>query len=169
MQTRCCVWVLAVLSVGVSSTARAEDISGVISATRTITQDSQLVGDVTCTVTAAACIALAAPGITLNLNGFSITGMGDATTGCGGGQTNAENGILVLGQRGVVVRGPGIVQRFRANGVQVSSSTRVLVTQVTTSTNCLSGIFVAAASSDNDIGGNVSVRNGNTSNPCGGI
>jgi hypothetical protein len=76
---------LILMSVG--ATAHADDISGVISATRTITRDSQLVGNVTCTVTGAACIVVGAPGITLDLGGFSITGQGDAATGCGGGQT----------------------------------------------------------------------------------
>ena len=42
---------LFLISMSVAATARADDISGVISATRTITRDSQLVGNVTCTVT----------------------------------------------------------------------------------------------------------------------
>jgi hypothetical protein len=143
---------LFLISMSVAATARADDISGVISATRTITRDSQLVGNVTCTVTGAACIAIAAPGITLDLGGFSITGQGDAATGCGGGQTAGEAGILIAGPRGVVVRGPGIIQRFRGHGVQISGgSTRVLVTQVTASTNCLSGIFITGATA-NDVG-----------------
>ena len=102
-----------------AATARADDISGVISATRTITRDSQLVGNVTCTVMGVACIAVAAPGITLDLGAFTITGQGDAATGCGGGQTAGEAGILIAGPRGVVVRGPGIIQRFRGHGVQM--------------------------------------------------
>ena len=160
---------LFLISMSVAATARADDISGVISATRTITRDSQLVGNVTCTVTGAACIAIAAPGITLDLGGFTITGQGDAATGCGGGQTAGEAGILIAGPRGVVVRGPGIIQRFRGHGVQISGgSTRVLVTQVTASTNCLSGIFITGATA-NDVEDSVSVRNGNNTNPCGGI
>ena len=88
----------------VSATASADDISGVISATRTITRDSQLVGDVTCMVTGAACIAIGASGVTLDLNGFSIIGQGDAATGCAGAQTAGENGVVIAGQRGVIAR-----------------------------------------------------------------
>jgi hypothetical protein len=36
----------------------------------TITENSQLVGDVTCTVTGAPCITFGAPGIALKLNGL---------------------------------------------------------------------------------------------------
>ena len=108
-------------------------------------------------------------GIALKLNGFSITGQADAVTGCAGGQVANESGILVNGMRGAVIQGPGIVQRFRMEGIQISGgSSRVLVTQVTASTNCRSGIFVNA-SSDNDIEANTSVRNGNGTSPCGGI
>lgn len=154
----------------VTAAASAADIRGTISTTLTITEDSQLVGNVTCTVTGAACISFGASGIALKLNGFSITGQGDAITGCAGGQVAAESGILVNGSRGVVIQGPGIVERFRAEGIQISGgSSRVLVTLVTASTNCRSGIFVSGASSDNEIEANVAVRNGNGVNPCGGI
>lgn len=165
---RRCLFLLLVV-MPVSATARAEDISGVISATLTITRDSQLVGDVTCTVTGAPCIAIGAAGVTLDLNGFSINGQGDAATGCGGAQTAGENAIVIAGQRGVVVRGPGVVQRFRGHGIQISAgSTRVLVTKVTASTNCLSGIFITGAAA-NEVEDSVAVRNGNNTNPCGGI
>src|SRR5262245_57739647 len=53
---------------------RAEDISGTIATTRTIFNDSQLVGNVNCTMTDSACILFGAPGIKLSLNGFTITG-----------------------------------------------------------------------------------------------
>lgn len=56
-----------------SSPASAADIRGTISSTLIITEDSQLVGDVTCTVTGAPCIAFGASGISLKLNGFSLT------------------------------------------------------------------------------------------------
>jgi len=153
----------------ISGTASATNISGTISSTLTITDNSQLVGNVTCTVTGAACINFGAPGIALKLNGFSITGQGDAATGCAGSQVAGESGILVNGLRGAVIQGPGVVQRFRFEGIQISGgSSRVLVTLVTASTNCRSGIFVGA-SSDNDIEANTTVRNGNSTSPCGGI
>jgi hypothetical protein len=165
---RRCLFLL-LIAMSVPATVRAEDISGVISVTRTITRDSQLVGDVRCTVTGAACIAIGASGVTLDLNGFNIIGQGDAATGCGGAQTGGENGIVIAGQRGVIVRGPGVVQQFRGHGIQISGgSARVLVTKVTASTNCLSGIFITGAAA-NHVEDSVAVRNGNNTNPCGGI
>ena len=151
-------------------TASAVDISGTISSTLTITEDSRLVGNVTCTVTGAPCIAFGASGVTLTLNGFSITGQADPVTGCGGGGTAGEHGILISGLRGVVIRGPGIVQRFRNQGIIISGgSSRVLVTQVTASTNCASGFWVGDGSSDNELEANISVRNGSATAACGGI
>lgn len=161
--------VFSVSLVLTAGTASGADISGTISSTLTITQDSQLVGNVTCTVTGAPCIDFGAPGIALKLNGFSITGQADPVTGCGGGSTGGENGIRVNAVRGAVIQGPGIVQRFRAAGVFVTGgSSRVLVTLVTASTNCTSGILVGN-SSDNEFDANISVRNGNATNACGGI
>ena len=153
----------------IAGTASASDIRGTISSTLTITDDSQLVGNVTCSVTGAPCISFGAPGISLKLNGFSMTGQGDPVTGCASTQVAGESGILVNGMRGVVIQGPGVIQRFRFEGIQIlGGSSRVLVRLVTASTNCRSGIFVGA-SSDNDIEENTSIRNGNGTNPCGGI
>src|SRR4029077_20456534 len=100
-----------------TGTALAEDISGFITTTRTIRDNSRLVGDVTCTVTGAPCIAFGASHIDLQLNGFTMTGQADATTACNGLSTAGEMGISSNGQSDVEVRGPGIVQRFRADGV----------------------------------------------------
>jgi hypothetical protein len=145
-------------------------LSGTIATTLSLTSDAELVGDVTCTMTGAPCIRIEAPGVTLRLNGFTITGRGDPALGCSGGVTGNEHGIVVSGQRAVDIRGPGIVQRFRGQGILIGGfSTRVLVRQVTTSTNCLSGIIVTGGASDNDLEANIAVRNGNTSAPCGGI
>src|SRR5688572_28646018 len=119
---------------------RAEDISGTISTTQTITNDSKLVGDTTCAVTGATCIAFGASGITLELNGFSLTGLGDSDNGCAGQGTVGEFGIDVNGRDGVVIRGPGLVQRFRQAGIRVNNSNGVTVAGVTVSTNCWSGI-----------------------------
>ena len=148
-------------------TAQAAKISGVISATMTITEDSQLVGDVICTVTGAPCLDIGASNVTLDLNGFSITGLADPQTGCAGSQGSAEHGIRVLNQTGVTIRGPGIVQRFRTHGILINGSTGGAVTGVTTSTNCMAGILLAGAS--NVLENNISIANGNTSAPCGGI
>src|SRR5881409_2927762 len=116
-----------------------ESISGTITATRTITQNARLTGDVTCTVNAAPCIQFGAPGLTLNLNGFTITGQGDPATGCQSSSVVGEGGILISNQQDETIQGPGLVQRFRADGVLLLNSTRNLVARVTTSTNCRSG------------------------------
>ena len=81
-----CVWfavVLVFLTVG-ATVAAAENISGTLSVTRVIVEDSQLVGDVTCTMTTTPCIQFGAPNIALRLNGFTITGPAnpDDTTTC---------------------------------------------------------------------------------------
>src|SRR5688572_13484769 len=57
--------------------AQAEDISGPIAVTKTIFEDSQLVGDVTCTMVDGPCIDFGASHITLRLNGFTMTGPAD--------------------------------------------------------------------------------------------
>src|SRR5438132_8449540 len=70
-----------------AGSAHAADIGGTISTTLTITEDSQLVDDVTCTVTGLPCIAVGAPHVTLELNGFTMTGQANAQTACDGGPT----------------------------------------------------------------------------------
>jgi hypothetical protein len=171
---------LGALAVSVS-TAHATDIGGTISTTLTITEDSQLADDVTCTVTGAPCIAIGAPHVTLELNGFTMTGQADPQTGCGVGVTPdaAASAILVQTQSDVTIHGPGLIQRFLGYGINIRRvSTGVRVIGVTLSTNCYSGVFVsgcatspcvAGASSLNEISHNVIVRNGNPAAPCGGI
>src|SRR6476646_7349203 len=95
-------WAATLLGALVLPTGRAyaADIGGTISSTLTITEDSQLVDDVTCTVTGAACIAIGAAGVTLDLNGFTMTGAADPATACFGGTIAAmggEFGIFVNG------------------------------------------------------------------------
>src|SRR5215472_13445229 len=101
-----------------ASIAHATDISGTISSTLTITEDSQLVDDVTCTVPGAPCISIGAPHVTLELNGFTITGQADPQTACNGGPstfvpTALEDGIDLQAQSDVAIHGPGLIQRFR--------------------------------------------------------
>jgi len=151
-----------------AGSGRAADICGTISKTLTITEDSQLVDDVTCAVNDAPCIAIGAPNVTLELNGFTMTGQADPQTACNGGGSGAEVGIDVNTQMGVAIRGPGLVKQFRGHGIRLFNSTGATLTGVTISTNCFSGIFVSGGS-DHHVHGNVAVRNGNASNPCGGI
>jgi len=161
---------LGVLFVSVGS-VQASDIGGTISTTLIVTEDSQLVDDVTCTVTGAPCIAIAGPNVTLELNGFTMTGQANAQTACAGGAPSfSENGIDVESQTGggISIHGPGLIQRFRGPGIFLHNSNRVTVTGVIVSTNCFSGILVGGGS-EHQISGNVSVRNGNPVAPCGGI
>jgi len=158
---------LTVIALG-SGSAYATDISGTISSTLTISENSRLVGDVTCTVTGAPCITFATSGVTLDLNGYSLTGLGDPTAGCAGPQGPGETGILINSLRDIVIRGLGIVQQFRNQGILITNSNGITVTGVTVSTNCWSGIYMSGGS-DNLLEGNISVRNGHPMNPCGGI
>ena len=93
--------------------ADAIQISGTISSTLTITDDSELVGDVTCTVAGGPCIAFGASGIKLCLNGFTITGTSAPCTPA----TSSDDGIDVKGLSDVAILGPGArasIRRFRA-------------------------------------------------------
>jgi hypothetical protein len=152
-----------------AGSAQAKDIGGAISTTLTITENSQLVDDVVCTVSGAPCIAFGASGLTLELNGFSLTGSGDPQTGCSGASTAGEIGILASGLRDVVIRGPGTVELFRNFGIQLLNTTGSTIADVTVATNCMSGIFVSGGSANNVLEGNVSVRNGHLTAACGGI
>jgi hypothetical protein len=153
---------------GCAGSTYAADISGTVSTTLTITENSRLVSDVACTVNGAPCITFGASGLTLDLNGFSITGQGDPVTGCVGNGTAGEFGIDVNGLSNVVIRGLGLVQQFRNNGIRLNNSTGVTVSGVTASTNCFSGIILIGGSG-HLLENNVTVRNGNPANPCGGI
>ena len=155
-----------------ASLASAEDISGVISSTRTIRENSRLVGDVTCTVTGAPCIQFGSSRIELRLNGFIMTGLADPATACNGStSTGAETGIHSGAQTDVEIRGPGIVQRFRGDGILYNGTLLGKVEGVTITTNCMSGIRVTATSSRISLGSNVAVRNGSAvaGLACGGI
>ena len=125
----------------------------------------------TCDVVNSACFSFGAPGIQLRLNGFTITGRADPITGCAGGRPAAEFGITTSNQNYVQVRGPGMVQRFRNSGVFITGSTGARVADLAASTNCGSGIHIAATSFDTVVEGNVTVRNGSTDpgGSCGGI
>jgi len=169
MQTPRTLGVIVVALFVASSPARAEDIRGVIVRTLMLSEDSRLVGDVTCQVTGGPCIAFGAPNISLSLNGFSITGPNDAATGCGGTSVGTDTGINTNGQANVGIRGPGVVQRFRGDGILFNGTVRGWVQGVTISTNCMSGIRVGPTSSAISAESNVAVRNGTPAAACGGI
>jgi hypothetical protein len=151
---------------------RPDTVSGTITRTYTIVADTDVTGDVTCAVAdGTPCFSFTVPGVELRLNGYSITGRADATTACGGAVTNGEYGVTTNAQSRVVVRGPGLIQRFRHTGILVTGSTDVRIEGLTISTNCGSGVHVLASSFGALIEGNTTVRNGSTvaGLSCGGI
>jgi hypothetical protein len=163
---------LFALSLFLPSTAFADRVSGTLTSTYMIVEDTDLIGDVTCNVAAnTACFAFAAPNVELRLNGFTITGRGDATTGCAGGAAAGEAGVATANMVGVTIRGPGLIQRFRGDGVTVGGSTNVRVADLTLSTNCMSGVRILGTSFGTLIEGNTAIRNGssNAGLLCGGI
>jgi hypothetical protein len=151
------------------SPARAEDIQGTIVRTLVLSENTRVVGNITCTVTGGPCIAFGAPDIVLSLNGFTITGQADSNTGCKGTQISTDIGISTANQANVGIRGPGVVQRFSADGIVFLGSVRGWVQNVTTTTNCMSGIRINPTSSHISVESNVSVRNGTAAAACGGI
>jgi parallel beta helix pectate lyase-like protein len=147
---------------------QATKISGTISTTLTVYDDSELVGDVKCMVAGNPCIDFGASGIKLRLNGFTIT---ENITGCTSA-TSSQDGIDVgdvVSLHDVAIFGPGLVQKFGGFGIGIFGSSKVRVEGVTTSDNCFSGIILVGTT-DSDIERNVSVRNsmGSEGAPCGG-
>jgi hypothetical protein len=163
---------LALLGIS-GGAAHARDIGGSISTTLTIVENSQLVDDVTCTVTGAPCIVIGAPNVTLNLNGFTITGQADPQATCTVGPTafvigKVEDGIELSVQSNVTIQGPGVVQQFRGPGIWSLNGDGFTATGVTTANNCAAGILVGGGSGHN-IADNTSIRNGSRTFACGGI
>jgi len=98
-----------------------------------------------------------------------MTGLADAATACSGvTPPGGEYGIIVNGFSNITIRGSGLIQRFRAQGVQLNNSSGSTVRDVTSSTNCASG-FQVNNGSNNLLENNVSVRNGHPVAACGGI
>ncbi len=164
-----------------AAVAAAEDISGVLSVSKVIVEDSQLVGDVTCTMTTTPCIQFGAPNIALRLNGHIITGPAnpDDSTTCqpASGPPPADgisNGTsAATSQPGVQIIGPGMVQKFRRHGIFIIGaagvSSNVAVKNVTSNHNCFSGLM-ANGITDSRIDRVVSVGNASNSGgaACGG-
>src|SRR5687767_6055084 len=169
------VWAAVLLLGFVAGPAGAENISGTIATTKFLTEDSQLVGNVTCATTTEPCIDLAASNITLRLNGFTITGPADPEAGgCNPTSGNPQaDGIRTLNVTHVRIVGPGMIQKFRRHGIfivgQAGVQTRATISDLTTHHNCFSGILTNLMSSSL-IQGIVSVRNAihSAAAPCGG-
>ena len=62
----------------------AHQVSGTLTRTYVIVEDTDLVGDVTCDVGSNPCFSFGASGVELRLNSFTISGKADPVTGCGG-------------------------------------------------------------------------------------
>jgi parallel beta-helix repeat protein len=178
LRNRMAIAALAVLALFVcAGRVQATDIpGGNITSTLTITEDSRLVGDVTCTVAVvkAPCIVIGASHVKLNLNGFTITGPVDPLTELSNCSFPAPGpfgvGVEVVGQTDVKIEGPGIVQKFQRWGIFLLSSTRVTVKQVTANYNCWSGMQTVGVS-DSNFEENIWANNavGSHGAPCGGI
>jgi hypothetical protein len=142
--------VFLVFALFVCVPAQATDISGTISTTLTIFEDSELVGDVTCTVPltmpgANPCISFGADHIKLRLNGHTITGPVTPPTGCSlPPDTMYGVGIEAIDRTDVKIEGPGIIQHFERWGILIGltghPSIEVTVKKVTAYHNCWSGM-----------------------------
>jgi len=162
----CFVFSVLVLMICAGTSQAAEKkISGTISTTLTLTTDSELVGNVTCTVSGAPCLASGAPNITLRLNGYTMTG---TSAGCTPA-TSFDDGIDVIQTNNVTILGPGFIQKFGGFGIFLASESDVTIRGITVSDSCFSGIFLGAVT-DSEIEGNTTVRNsmGSEGGPCGG-
>lgn len=166
------IYTLASIAFLETTALAGDEVSGTLTKTYVIVEDTDLVGDVSCDVGSNPCFSFGANGVELRLNGFTITGKADAVTGCGGANFANEFGITTSGQHSVGVRGPGVVQRFRNHGVFVTGGSRgTRIEGITSSTNCTAGIRVAVAAFNTLVEGNTVIRNGATTpgSPCGGI
>ncbi len=159
--------------------AQATDISGTITSTLTIFDDSRLVGNVNCNVPltaadangVASCIAFGASHITLHLNGHTLTGPVTPPTNCSlPSDAHFGVGIYVNGQTDVTIEGRGVIQHFERWGILLLSSTEVTVRKVTANRNCWSGMQTIGTS-DSNFEEDIWINNAAGSNgaACGGI
>src|SRR5262245_23413094 len=72
----------SIVAAHIHGTAWALDrVSGTLTRTFTIVDNTELVGDVICDVTAVPCFSFGVSDVEFRLNGFSITGKADPVTG----------------------------------------------------------------------------------------
>jgi hypothetical protein len=157
----------------------AAEISGPISTTLYIYENSELTGDVTCAVPLTMpgpnpCIVFGADHIKLRLNGHTITGPVTPPQGCSLPTDSMFGvGIEAIDRTDVKIEGPGVVQRFQRWGILVGltghPSSEVTVKKVTAYHNCWSGMQTFSTS-DSIFEKNVFVDDAGGSNgaSCGG-
>ena len=143
------VSLLAVVPVG------ATDISGRITSTLTITENSKLVGNVSCPFNQI-CIQFGADNIKLNLNGYTI----DGGTVCDQNITFPiyTNHLSTNKKQGVSIEGPGMIGstgNFLSVGIVVNGNNSS-VRGVTVVNTCGSGISING--SGNTVKGNTLVQ-----------
>jgi len=160
--------------------AQAAKISGTITSTVFIFDDSQLVGDVTCAVPmvlpgANPCIVFGADHIKLRLNGHTITGPFTPPTGCSKPSDSMYGvGIEAIDRTDVKIEGPGVIQHFERWGILLGltghPSSHVTVRKVTVYRNCWSGMQTFSTS-DSNFEEDKWINNAAGSNgaACGGI
>jgi len=156
------------------------ELSGTISSTLTIFDNTRLVGDVTCAVPlvlsgANPCIAFGVDHIKLKLNGHTITGPVTPPAGCSLPVDSMYGvGIEAIDRTDVKIEGPGVIQRFERWGILLGltghPSSHVTVRKVTVYRNCWSGMQTFSTS-DSNFEDNVWANNAVGSNgaACGGI
>jgi parallel beta helix pectate lyase-like protein len=182
LPNRVAIAALAALALFVcAGRAQATDISGTITSTLTISDDSRLVGDVTCAVPLALsgpnpCIAFGVDHIELRLNGHTITGPVDPPTGCSLPTAGAKFGVGIeaIDRTDVKIEGPGVIQHFERWGILLGltghPSSHVTVRKVTANRNCWSGMQTFSTS-DSNFEEDIWINNAAGSNgaACGGI
>jgi len=160
--------------------AEATDLSGAITSTVFLFDDSRLVGDVVCAVPltmpgANPCISFAADHISLRLDGHTISGSVTPPTGCSLPSDSMYSvGIEVIDRTDVKIEGPGLIQHFERWGILLGltghPSSGVTVRKLTVFRNCWSGMQTISAS-DSTFEDDIWVDNAAGSNgaACGGV
>ena len=148
------VAVLAVAAFGVGSATAMDIPGGTITSTVIIYDNSRLTGDVDCSVPdGAPCIEFGADKIEFNLNSHIMTGKSAVRGVC----SNTFGGEIAIfaNKNGVVVKGPGLIRRFRFHGIKVLGN-RSKVERVTVLDSCVDGIQIIGG--DNIVEDNTVVR-----------
>ncbi len=151
-------------------------ISGVIPATLTINEDSELTGDVQCLQTDnGPCIKFGRSGIKLDLNGFTMTGPANDPPSSNCTATFAPADGIQSGFDDSEIEGPGVVQRMKRHGIALLGTPadpveESVVKKLVSHQNCYSGIFMGSVN-NTLVDKVISARNSANSGfrPCGGV